>query len=413
MHKTREQVEKQDELLGVMRGLEPGAIQTVLLERAKHAALAMAVALLEQDAEALCGGRYERKSAGLGYRGGHEQTSVVVDGAKYGLQRPRVRKNNREVELPTLGKLQSQDLLDAQMRQRLMLGVSTRNYDQVINQYSDKLGVSRSCVSRAFVRASQKDLDSINEGKLDGHSFVALMLDSLEVGGRTVVAALGLTAEMEKIPVGLREGDTENSEVIKDLLASLQERGFTFHGERLLAVIDGAKALKKALRNVFGERVLLQRCWLHKERNLRAYLPERVHGTLHWRLKKLMTLNTLSDARKELAALREWSAGFSADAAASLDEVGEELLTLHKLGIMGELRKSLASTNLIESLFAVVREKIHRVKNWKGRRSNQILRWVASAIVTHRHKMRRVRGMAQAKILIAALGQQQLAAQAA
>jgi putative transposase len=262
------------------------------------------------------------------------------------------------------------------------------------------LSVSRSSVSRAFIRASQKDLESINSGKLEEQTFVALMVDSLEIGGRTVVAALGVTAEMEKIPVGLREGDTENSEVVKDLLASIIERGFTLHCERLVAVIDGAKALKKALRQVFGERVVIRRCWLHKERNLRAYLPERVHGTLHWRLKKVMTLNSLADARKELAALREWVAGLSADAAASLDEVGEELLTLHVLGLTGELRKSLASTNLIESLFAVVREKIQRVKNWKARRSNQVLRWVASSIIAQRKKMRRVRGMAQADGLI-------------
>jgi len=239
------------------------------------------------------------------------------------------------------------------------------------------------------------------------------MIDSLEIGGRTVVAALGITAEMDKIPVGLREGDTANSEVVKDLLTSIQERGFTLQCERLLAVIDGAKALKKALRQVFGERVVIQRCWLHKERNLRAYLPERVHGTLHWRMKKLMTLTSLSEARKELATLREWVAGLSADAAAALNEVGEELLTLHALGLTGELRKGVACTNLIESLFAVVREKIQRVKNWKARRSSQSLRRVASSILAHRKKRRRVRGMAQAKELVAALGLKPLAAQAA
>lgn len=257
MHKTRGGQEKQGEWLGVLASLEPRTIQAILLERAKQAALAMAVALLEQDAEALCGQRYERKRAEQGYRGGHEHTAVVVEGAKSGIRRPRVRKNDQEVALPTLAKLQSQDLLDEQMRQRLVLGVSTRNYEQVINGDSAKLGVSRSSVSRAFVRASQKDLDSINEGKLDGSSFVALLIDSLEIGGRTVVTALGITAEMEKLPIGLREGDTENSEVVKDLLSALQERGFTLHCERLLAVIDGAKALKKALRQVFGDRVLI------------------------------------------------------------------------------------------------------------------------------------------------------------
>jgi putative transposase len=373
----------------------------------------MAVTLVEHGAEEVCGARSERRRGSQGYRGGHEQTSVVGAGAKSGIRRPRVRKNNREVELPTLAKLQNQALLDPPMRQRLVLGVSTRNDEQVIKSYSEKLGVSRSSVSRAFVRASQKALASINEGQLAAYSFVALRIDSWEIGGRTGVAVLGVTAEMDKIPVGLREGDTENSEVVKDLLASLVERGFTLPCERLVAVSEGAKAFRKALRHVSGERLVVARCWLHRERNLRAYLPERMHGTLHRRLKRLMTLNSLSDARQELAALREWVAGLSAQAAASLDEVGEELLTRHALGITGELRKSWACTTLIESLFAVVREKIQRVRNWKARRSNQILRWVASSIVAHRKKMRRVRGMAQAQGLSAALGTKQLAAQAA
>ena len=152
-------------------------------------------------------------------------------------------------------------------------------------------------------------------------------------------AALGITADMTKIPLELREGNTENSEVVRDLLASIQERGFTLHCERLLAVIDGAKALKKALRQVCGERVLRQRCWLHKLRNLHAYVPESAYGTRPWRLKKLMPLNSLSDARRELAALRAWLAGLSAEAAASLDEGGEELLTLPRLVLQLRFRE--------------------------------------------------------------------------
>ena len=172
---------------------------------------------------------------------------MVVEGAKYAIRRPRVCKENQEVELPTHAKLQSQDLLDAQMRQQRVVGVRTRNSEQVLDGYSEKLEVSWSSVSRALVRASQKDLDSIDEGQLGASSFVPLMIESLEIGGRTVLAALGITAEMEKIPVGLREGDTTNSEVVKDLLASLMEHGFTLHCERLLTVIDGAKVLEESL----------------------------------------------------------------------------------------------------------------------------------------------------------------------
>ncbi len=213
--------------------------------------------------------------------------------------------------------------------------------------------------------------------------------------------------------LGVRAGDTENSEVVRDLRASIRERGFPLHCERLVAVIDGAQARRKALTQVCGERVLIQRCWLHRLRNLRSYISERAYGSLHWRLKKLMSLNSLTAARRELAALRAWLAALSADAGASIEEVGAELLTLHGLGPTGERRKSLAATHLIESLFSVVREKIQRVKNGKGRRSNQSLRWVASTIRAHRTKMRRVRGMTQAAVWIAALGPRPLAAHAA
>src|SRR5262245_19244730 len=232
MHKTTAEQETQGELLSLIARLEPGAMQAVLVERAKAAALTMAVALLEQDAEVLCGARSRRKGEGLCQRGGSEPTSVVLEGARYALRRPRVRKNNREMPLPTRVKLQSQDLLDQQMRQRMLLGRSTRNYDQVVEGDTQKLGVSRSSGSRAVVRASQQDLDSLNEGKLDDYTVVGLMIDGREIGGRAVVAGLGITADMEKIPLGLREGDTENTAVLRDLLASLQERGFTLHCER-------------------------------------------------------------------------------------------------------------------------------------------------------------------------------------
>ena len=171
MQKTSGDKEKQGELLSVLAALDANALQGVLLERAKQAALAMAVELLEQDAEALCGPRYSRKTDPQCHRGGSERSAVVLEGARYGIRRPRVRTAHREVALPTLAKLQAQDLLDEQMYHRLVLGVSTRNYEPVINGYTQKLGVSRSSVSRAFVRASQKDLDSLNEGPLGEYSF--------------------------------------------------------------------------------------------------------------------------------------------------------------------------------------------------------------------------------------------------
>ena len=160
-------------------------LQQMLVERSRNAALALGVELLEQEVAALCGPRYARKrEAQLCHRGGSEETSLILDGARYPARRPRVRGALGEVELPSLEKLRDQDLLDCQIQERMIRGVSTRNYDPVVSAYAKKLGVSKSSVSRAFVRASQKDLDALNHSSLEGHAFVALMIDGVEYAGQ-------------------------------------------------------------------------------------------------------------------------------------------------------------------------------------------------------------------------------------
>ena len=278
----------------------------------------------------------------------------------------------------------------------------------MVSRYEKKLGISKSSASRAFKRASQKELDIINQGSLEEHRFVALVVDGIELSGTTVVAVLGITAELKKIPIGLKEGDTENSEVVRDLLSTLQDRGFSLACDKLLAIVDGSKALKKGLQSVFGERLLIQRCYLHKARNICGYLPKQFHRQLNWRMKRLMNLKSLSEAEKEVQSLRRWLSeiwlsDISDAAVASLDEAGEELLTLHRLGITGELRKSLSSTNLIESLFSVVRTTTNRTKRFRLR-SEQKLRWVAAIVLEHhRSKMRKLRGINQRQALLNAL----------
>jgi transposase-like protein len=401
--KTTDKPVDQEKIVGIFSGLNPESIQDLFEARARQAALALGVELLEQDVERLCGARYSR--SGECSRYGKEQTSIQIGGARYGFERPRIRGEEGEVYPPTLKKLRGQDLLDEEMKQRMLLGVSTRNYEKVIEGYSKKVGVSKSSVSRAFKRASKKDLDAINQGDLSEHTFVALAIDGLEIAGRTVIAALGITDGLEKLPLGLLEGDTENSEVVTDLLSTLRERGFSLHCEKILCLLDGSKALKKAVISVFGSRALIQRCWLHKLRNIQSYIPKSYHETLVWRMRKLMGLNAYKEAQMEYRSLRKWLEGISHSAANSLDEAGEELLTLHKLGITGELRKSLSSTNIIESLFSVVRAKLQNVKNWKSRKTVQTLRWVAAAILQHKkNKMRKLRGMNQRTKLIQALG---------
>ena len=240
-----------------------------------------------------------------------------------------------------------------------------------------------------------------------------MMVDGVEYAGRTVIVALGVTETLQKIPLGVREGDTENSDVVRDLLAGIVERGFTLHCERLLAVIDGSRALRRALADVFGERVLIQRCRLHKLRNLKAYVPRQHHAQLYWRMKKLMGLVRHDEAIRELESFAHWLSQVSHDGAASLREAGRELIAVHALNLPRGLRQSLSSTNPIESLIGTVRERTQRVKNWKSRKTAQILRWVAASLRQHQPQMRRLRGHRDSATLIAALGgERKLATQA-
>jgi putative transposase len=379
------------------------AMEELLVERSKTAALALGVELLEQEVQSLCGNAFSRKSGKFLYRGGSEKSSVAIDGAKFGILRPRVRGEDGEYALGTFSKLRDTDLFDDRIANRMMKGVTTRNYDSVISAYSKKIGVSKSSVSRAFVKASQEQLDALNNADLKAHSFVAIVVDGIEFAGRTIVVALGVTPTFEKVSLGIREGDTENAAVVRDLLSSITERGFTLHCPKLLAVIDGSKALKRGLLDVFGDKLLLQRCWIHKLRNLNKYAPKQYHRQIQWRLKKLMNLVQIDEAVKELASLTDWLSTISIECESSMREVGEELLTLNRLGIKGTLRKSLSTTNMIESLLSVVRTKTNRVTNWEKDRS-QILRWVAASISSHKPRMRRLMGFRDGVNLIVSLG---------
>lgn len=386
-------------------------VHRLLAERAKNAMAALGLELLEQEANRLSGEPFSRKTEDLVYRGGSAPTSLLVDGAKIPITRPRLRNaKGQEVPMPILEKLRDQDLCDEQMRTRIIHGVSTRNYKCLIDEFSKKTGVSKSAVSRAFKRASQKDLDAINTSDLKEYKFIAIMIDGTGVGEKTVITALGITDKGEKIPLGIKEGDTENASVVKDLLTSILARNFTFARKRILAVLDGGKALKSAVRALWGDDVIIQRCSIHKLRNIRDYLPKENHGQLYGRMKKIMGLNSFDQANREMNSLHEWLLTISDDAAASLKESGEDMLALHKLGITGDLRKSLCTTNFIESLIGIVKRKTGNVSNWgyhpklkKKIPRDKILRWVASSIQSHRKKMRRIRGMNQITVLLVAL----------
>lgn len=375
-------------------------VAELLMESAKNALLATAMELMKQDVERLCGKAFSRKlSEDRCHRGGSETTSLMVDGGKHSMKRPRVRKDGEEVPLPSLEKMRDLELLDQDMIRRVVRGVSTRNYEGVINGFADKTGIKKSSVSRAFKRASKKDLDIINGRNLSEYKFVGILIDGTGVGGSTQVVAVGITDKSQKIPLGLKEGTTENAAVVKDLLTSLVARGFAFASDRLLAVLDGGKALRAAVKALWGGRVLIQRCWLHKLRNIQDYIPDTNHSQLWARMKKMMGLNSYVAAKAEFDSLAKWLFTISHDAEKSLREAGLELLTVHELGITGQFRNSLSSTNIIESLIGIAKHKMRNVRNWNyhPKTSDKIprdkaLRWFAMAIESHRTKMRALRG---------------------
>ncbi len=379
-------------------------LQIKLMEDCRNAALNFARALMEDEVEKLAGKKFSHKSDHQCHRGGTDQTRIVVGGEKVSVTRPRVRNEKGEVELSTLSRLQDQDIFDEEIKDRMVLGVSSRNYEPVVKTWSKKLSISKSNVSRAFIKASRRDLEKINTQDLSPFEFIALMIDGVEIAERSLIVILGVTHDCQKIPLGIREGDTENSTVIKDLLTSIRDRNFKMHTDRILAVTDGAKAIKKALKDIFADQVVVQRCWLHKLRNLQKYVPENLHRQLWWRMKKLMNLMSFEEAKKDLASFIEWLSEISIEAESSMREVGMELLTVHELEVHGDLRKSFYSTNPIESLIFGIRHRLSRVKNWKSsKKKDQIQRWMASSILAHQKKMRRLRGHKQVNKLIAKL----------
>ena len=329
---------------------------------------------------------------------------VVLGARKISVERPRGRyTDGGEVELDTWATFASEDLLRQVVVERMLAGVATRRHVEVAEPVGDVAGtaVSRSAVSRRFVAATTDAMAELLACDLSGLETAVLMIDGLNVAGEMVVVALVITADGTKVPVGLRLGDTENTVVVKDLLADLVDRGLRFeHG--ILAVLDGSKALRKAVAKVFGTKALVQRCTLHKRRNVIGYLPEARRKQID---KRLAGIFANADAEAGLRDARRLAAQLKAthpDAAGSLLEGLEEMFTVARLGITGALRRSLTNTNCIESMISTVRVVTGRVKNWRD--GDMKKRWIATGMIEAQRSFRRVKGHTQMANLVTVIG---------
>jgi len=361
----------------------------------------MAEQLLLAEVEELCGARYERVEGRAGYRYGRQPGVMTAAGQRQSVSRPRVRtKDGKERPLEHYRLLNDPDAMGAASLRRMLRGVSTRNYAEVIEPFSEGYGVSRSNISRAFARGSEAELEKLLGRRFEGVRFVAIMIDGIEFQGTTLVCVLGVTEDGTKRILGLREGATENSVVVTELLADIRERGVDTT-QATLFILDGAKALKKAVVNVWGDRALIQRCRVHKKRNIKRHLSERHWQELDKRLALAWSGEDYQQGMKSLETTARWLERLAPDAAKSLQEGMEETMTLVRLGCPAELRRSLSSTNLIESAFSVAADVTRRVKRWRD--GSMRLRWCASGLLRAEAQFRKIRGCSELQKLVRAL----------
>ncbi len=369
----------------------------------------VAMGLLEDEVEQLCGPRHDWGQAGrTATRYGSQQGYISVGGQKTRIQRPRVRSTadgSGEVLLERYGQLQRPEALPQAFLRRMVRGVSTRDYEGVIDSTASVCGVKKSSVSRGFVRASAESLAAWASRSLAGTRYVAVFIDGVEYAGETLLVALGLTTDGHKHVLGLRQGATENAPVVTSLLEELQERGLDTSRPTLF-VLDGAKALVAGVKRVFGRQALIQRCQVHKRRNVQANLQERHHVELNRRLSEAYGQTGYAQARGLLEDAVRWLKRLSTDAAASLEEGLEETLTVIRLGLPELLRRTLSSTNVIESALSVTRTVTARVKRWRD--GDMRRRWCSAGLARAEAKFRRVKGYRQLPQLLAALDTHQL-----
>ena len=361
----------------------------------------MMKAMIDDEVEQLAGSRYAHDSERQAVRWGKQEGHVVFAGRKVAIERPRVRgKDGQEMALRRYEAFQEDRRLQKAVQERVLRRVSMRDYEGVLDDICDGYGIDKSSVSRHWKAASHEQLKQLLERKLDDLELAVLLLDGKEFHDHTLITALGVDFEGRKHVLGLWPGATENAEVCGALLDDLIERGLS-RQQRYLFVLDGSRALKKAVKARFGRQALLQRCRLHKERNIESHLPKQYHQVLRLKLRAAWNMTEYVEAKQQLEKVHDWLATINVAAARSLEEALEETLTVNRLGLSPELRRALSTTNLIESSFSLADDLCRNVKRWRD--ANMAWRWAGTVLQEAQRRFHRVRGYRNMPLLIAAL----------
>ena len=364
--------------------------------------------VMEAEVTSLAGPKGRHDCAREIFRWGHQAGFAVLGGAKVRLDHPRARdREGHEVALHSYERFQSPPRRQRSIVNKLVRGISTRKYEKAVEEFTDGYGISKSPVSRELVAATRGGLQALCERRIDALGrLVVLMIDGKEFAGEHVIVALGVDETGKKHVLGLVQGGTENSTIVQHLLDDLIERGLDTK-QRMLIVLDGSKALRKAVNRTFGDRCPVQRCQIHKRRNVKDHLPPEYQGSADQRIRTAYAMKDHDEAKRQLLKTVAWLDGINPSAASSLKEGLEETLTLHRLGLPERLRQSLQSTNLIESALSVAADVTRRVKRWRG--GDMRLRWTAAGLVQAEKSFRRIRGYRTMAKLLTALEQRNVA----
>ena len=335
-------------------------------------------------------------------RWGNNPGSVVIDGSKVRCTVPRLvdEENHRSHTLKSYGFFRQGGELVKRAYRDLIRGISTRRFAEGVGAFVKGYGLSSSAVSRRMVKATARKVEELFTRSLMTLELVVLMIDGVDVGGHTVIIALGIDSKGEKHILGLRQGATENTTVAKALLEELVTRGLDVERPMLL-VIDGAKALRKAVADVLGEQTPVQRCTVHKKRNVLEHLSKSDRLWVSRRMTQAYTRNDEYKAKKDLLALADQLQKINPSAAKSLLEGLDETLTVQRMHLPEQIRQSLRSTNIIESANNGVRDRSRNVKRWRD--GSQVERWTAASLLETEKAFHRIRGCAHMPVLMAAL----------
>ena len=377
-----------------------------LLAIAVGAGLQVMTAMMAADVDGLCGPRGKHDPERTATRHGSEAGSVTLGGRRLAVRRPRMRAADGSGELPIASyeAFSSTQMLGRKAMEQMLAGLSTRRYQVGLEPVGEHIAAesgstSKSVISRRFVKATEQALSDLMTADLSGLDLVAFMVDGVHFAEHVCVVALGITIDGTKVPLAIEEGSTENATLVSSLIVGLRERGLDVT-KPILAVLDGSKALSRAVKDVFDHPVI-GRCQLHKIRNVRDRLPEKLRTVVERRIRAAYHAETALAAQAELEALAAELDKTHPGAAASLREGLPETLTVLRLGVPPTLARTLRSTNAIESMIEICREHAKNVKNWRD--GQMALRWAAAGMLEAGKQFRRVNGHLHLPALRAAL----------